>query len=435
MTAATSRYVGKPPARRELRQRFWEAIGLGYSSDEAARMAGVASDTGKGWFNKGGGMRTVSPHPLSGRYLSFAEREEIAVLVAQGLGVRAVARTLGRSPSSISRELHRNTPRRHNWHPYRASAAQANADRRARRPKTAKLVAHDELRRYVAERLGGKIARPGPTGRKPRRRRHSLHLERRWTKAWSPEQIARRLVVDFPHDESMRISHEAIYQALYVQGRGALRRELTTCLRTGRALRLPRGRAERRRGQSFVEPRVMISERPAEVADRAVPGHWEGDLILGGAHQSAIGTLVERSTRFTMLVHLPAKGGQRAEAVRDAIAASIATLPQALRRSLTWDQGSEMAQHARLRIDTGLDVYFCDPQSPWQRGTNENTNGLLRQYFPKGSDLSVHTPEDLAAVADALNERPRKTLGWKTPAEALNEHLLLIQRGGVATTA
>jgi IS30 family transposase len=245
----------------------------------------------------------------------------------------------------------------------------------------------------------------------------------------------------------MRISHEAIYQALYVQGRGALRRELTACLRTGRALRVPRARTQGS-GKNFVSPEVMISERPAEAADRAVPGHWEGDLILG-LDSSAIGTLVERTTRFTMLLHLPrmaghgseprakngpALAGHGAEAVRDAVAASIATLPEQLRRSLTWDQGAEMAQHAQLRIDTGVAVYFCDPRSPWQRGTNENTNGLLRQYFPKGTDLSKHSPDDLAAVAAALNGRPRKTLLWKTPAEALEQLLLSSEQDGVATT-
>ena len=234
----------------------------------------------------------------------------------------------------------------------------------------------------------------------------------------------------------MRVSHEAIYQSLYVQGRGALRRELTACLRTGRALRVPRARV-RGRGKSFLADEVMISQRPAEAADRAVPGHWEGDLILG-LRSSAIGTLVERSSRFTLLLHLPPMGGRGgprvkngpalaghgAEAVRDAIAAAISTLPEQLRRSLTWDQGAEMAQHAQLRIETGLPVFFCDPQSPWQRATNENTNGLLRQYFPKGTDLTRHSADDLAAVAGALNTRPRKTLGWKTPAEALNEYLM-----------
>jgi len=238
----------------------------------------------------------------------------------------------------------------------------------------------------------------------------------------------------------MRISHEAIYQALYVQGRGALRRELTACLRTGRALRVPRARTRGRR-KSFVTPDIMISERPPEVADRAVPGHWEGDLILG-LRGSAIGTLVERTTRFTFLLHLPpmqgyglaarmnngpALAGHGAVAVRDAITRTIASLPQQLLRSLTWDQGTEMAQHAQLRIESGLRVYFCDPHSPWQRATNENTNGLLRQYFPKGTDLSVHKAKDLAAVALVLNTRPRKTLGWRTPAEAFEQTLTSAQ--------
>ena len=250
----------------------------------------------------------------------------------------------------------------------------------------------------------------------------------------------------------MHISHEAIYQALFIQGRGALRRDLTACLRSGRALRVPRART-RRRGKSFIAPEIMISQRPPEVADRAVPGHWEGELIIG-LGGSAIGTLVERTTRFTMLLHLPpmeghasgqrvkngpALAGHGAEAVREAITRTITTLPEHLRQSLTWDQGAEMAQHAHLRIDTGIPVYFCDPHSPWQRGTNENTNGLLRQYFPKGTDLSVHEADTLAAVALALNARPRKTFGWKTPAEALDELLRTIHTGkqtaGVATTA
>ena len=245
----------------------------------------------------------------------------------------------------------------------------------------------------------------------------------------------------------MRVSHEAIYQSLYVQGRGGLRRELTACLRTGRALRVPRART-RARGKHFVTPEVMISERPAEVEDRAVPGHWEGDLILG-ADSSAIGTLVERTSRFTMLLHLPrmeghgedarvrggpALAGHGAEAVRDAIARQIVTLPDQLRRSLTWDQGAEMAEHVQLRTDVGLAVYFCDPHSPWQRGTNENTNGLLRQYFPKGTDLTRYDQSELDAVALTLNSRPRKTLEWKTPAEALEEHLQSAEQAGVAST-
>jgi IS30 family transposase len=397
-------------------------------------------------------MRTVSRDALSGRYLSFEEREDIAILKAHGEGVREIARRFGRSPSTISRELRRNAATRGGALEYRATTAQWHADRRARRPKTAKLAANDALRSYVQDRLAGLITKPNGTpvlGPQVRwiGRRHPRRADRRWAKAWSPEQIANRLRVDFPDDDSMRISHEAIYQALYVQGRGVLRRELVACLRTGRALRVPRARTDAR-GKKFVTPEVMISERPAEADDRAVPGHWEGDLILG-LNRSAIGTLVERTTRFTMLLRLPPMeghgteprvkngpplAGHGAEAVRGAITTSITTLPAQLRRSLTWDQGSEMAQHAKLRIDTGLAVYFCDPQSPWQRGTNENTNGLLRQYFPKGTDLNKHSAEDLAAVAAALNGRPRKTLAWRTPAEALDELLRSTQQDGVATT-
>jgi IS30 family transposase len=385
-------------------------------------------------------MPTVTQAPLSGRYLSFGEREEIAIVRARGCGVREIARELGRSPSTISRELRRNAATRSGSLEYRASTAQWHADRRAQRPKPAKLVVNPELRQYVQDRLSGAVERPdGAAVAGPEvgwvGRRHGRRKDRRWAKSWSPEQISHRLRLDFPDDESMRVSHEAIYQSLYVQGRGALRRELTACLRTGRALRVPRARV-RGRGKSFVSDEILISERPAEAEDRAVPGHWEGDLIIG-LESSAIGTLVERSSRFTMLLHLPrmdghdgprakngpALAGHGALAVRDAIAAAITTLPEQLRRSLTWDQGTEMAAHAQLRIDTGLPVYFCDPHSPWQRGTNENTNGLLRQYFPKGTDLSRHGGEDLAAVAATLNSRPRKTLDWRTPAEVLNEYL------------
>ena len=278
-------------------------------------------------------------------------------------------------------------------------------------------------------------------------RRRGRRTDRRWATSWSPEQISNRLRIDFPHNESIRISHETIYQALHVQGRGALKRELVACLRTGRALRVPRART-RQRGRKFVSPEIMITQRPAETDDRSVPGHWEGDLIPG-LRSSAIGTLVERTTRFTMLGHLPpmpghgeeqrvhngpALAGHGAQAVPDTIALSITTLPQQLRRSLTWNQGTGMAQHGQLRTDTDLDIYFCDPQSTWQRGTNENTNGLLRQYFPKGTNLHRHTPTDLDAVAAALNSRPRKTLGWKTPAETLNEHLHSLKQSSVATT-
>jgi IS30 family transposase len=435
------RSPGRPPAgRREHRVRFWIAIRRGVSTVEAAVEAGVSEAVGVRWFREGGGMPFVTVAPLSGRYLSFAEREEVALLRAQKLGVREIARRIGRSPSTISRELRRNAGTRSGSLTYRASIAQWHADRRGRRPKPAKLATNPELRRYVQDRLSGAVERPdGIAVDGPRvawvGRRHGRRKDRRWAKSWSPEQISHRLRMDFPDDESMRVSHEAIYQSLYVQGRGALRRELTACLRTGRALRVPRARV-RGRGKSFVTGEILISERPAAAEDRAVPGHWEGDLIIG-LESSAIGTLVERSSRFTMLLHLPrmdgdegprvkngpALAGHGALAVRDAIAEAITTLPEQLRQSLTWDQGTEMAQHAQLRIETGLPVYFCDPHSPWQRGTNENTNGLLRQYFPKGTDLVRHSAGDLAAVAATLNARPRKTLGWRTPAEVLDEYL------------
>lgn len=383
-------------------------------------------------------MPTLSLTPLSGRYLSFAEREEIAILFAQDHTIRSIARRLGRAPSTISREIRRNAATRSGGFEYRATTAQWHAERRSRRPKPAKLATNKALRKYVEERLSGKVrtvsGRPvsGPHVPRWTGRRHGQRKDRRWARAWSPEQIARRLRIEFPDDKAMRISHEAIYQALYVQGRGALRRELTACLRTGRALRVPRARSQTPR-RSFFPPKLLISERPAEIEDRAVPGHWEGDLIIG-LERSAIGTLVERATRFTMLLHLPRLqgfseqsytkngpplAGHGAEAVRDAIIASIHTLPAQLRQSLTWDQGTEMARYKELSVATGLEVYFCDPQSPWQRGTNENTNGLLRQYFPKGTDLSRYGVTELNAVAATLNGRPRKTLGWRTPAEAL----------------
>ena len=447
------RSPGRPPGwRREHLQQFWEAIARGLSSEDAAIAVGLSPAVGGRLFRQAGGMRTISPLPPSGRYLSFAEREEIAILTARGRGVREIASQLGRSPSTISRELRRNAATRGGSFEYRATTAQWHADLRAKRPKVAKLAANDALRDYVQERLAGMVTAPDGTAiRGPAvpwvGRRHGRRKDRRWASVWSPQQISNRLRVDYPYDESMRVSHEAIYQALYVQGRGALRRDLTACLRTGRALRVPRART-RMRGKQFVSPEIMISERPAEVEDRAVPGHWEGDLILG-LNSSAIGTLVERTTRFTMLLRLPrleghgttprtkngpALAGHGAQAVRDAIAMTIGELPEHLRRTLTWDQGAEMSQHAQLRIDSGIAIYFCDPHSPWQRGTNENTNGLLRQYFPKGTDLSRHSERELAAVAGTLNSRPRKTLGWRTPAEALDELLRSVQEGGVATT-
>ncbi|PHK92856.1 IS30 family transposase [Pseudoroseomonas rhizosphaerae] len=454
---AKSPSPGRPGvARREDRRRFWTLIGVGQSSWDAAIGVGVSEAVGSRWFREAGGMPPStlgrSSKPPSGRHLLFAEREEIALLRAQGCGVREVARRLGRAASTVSRELRRNAATRSGNLEYRATTAQWHAERAARRPKPAKLVTRPALRAYVQDRLAGTVVAPGGAAVAGpavpwKGRRHGPRQPRRWAKAWSPQQISRRLQLDFPGDGTMRISHEAIYQSLYVQGRGALRRELTACLRTGRALRVPRARSCGR-GKSHVVPAVKISERPAEANDRVVPGHWEGDLILG-LGSSAVGTLVERTTRFTMLLHLPrmpghgdrvraksgpALAGHGAEAVREAITRTITALPEALRRSLTWDQGAEMTEHPRLRIDTGLQVYFCDPHSPWQRGTNENTNGLLRQYFPKGTDLAAHSAEDLAAVAAALNTRPRKALGWRTPAEALDAVLQSAQTG-VATTS
>jgi len=447
---------GRPGvARREDRRRFWELIALGRSSEGAAVEVGASQPLGARWFREAGGMPPSHLAPstkrLSGRYLSFEEREEIALMRARGCGVRFMARHLSRAPSTISRELARNAATRGGGFEYRATTAQWHAERAGRRPKIAKLASNEALRLYVQDRLAGLISHPdGKAIKGPKvvwkGRRHGPRQARRWAIAWSPEQISRRLELDFPGDTTMRISHEAIYQALYIQGRGALKRELTACLRTGRALRVPRARSSGR-CKSFVSPSIMISERPAEAADRAVPGHWEGDLILG-LNSSAIGTLVERTTRFTLLLHLPPMAGHKtelrqkhgpalaghgAEAVRGAIANSITELPRHLRRSLAWDQGAEMAQHAELTILTGLPVYFCDPHSPWQRGSNENTNGLLRQYFPKGTDLSKHSSDDLEAVAIALNGRPRKALGWRTPAEALDEIMMIGQNLGVAT--
>jgi IS30 family transposase len=398
-------------------------------------------------------MPTFLLAPLKGRYLSFEEREEIALLNAQGTGVRKIAQELKRSPSTISRELRRNAATRAGKLDYRASVAQWKAERFARRPKTAKLVLNKRLHQYVQDKLAGVVRAPdgsivaGPGAPEWKGRNKPHRGDREWVTAWSPEQISNRLKVDFPDDESMRISHEAIYQALYVQGRGALKRELVLHLRTGRALRVPRARSKRQ-SWAHVTEETLISKRPPEVADRAVPGHWEGDLVIG-LQRSAIGTLVERTTRFTMLIHLPrgegygviprtkngpALAGYGAVTMADALAKTITTLPHQLRQSVTWDRGKELSDHARFTVDTGVRVYFADPKSPWQRGTNENTNGLLRQYFPKGTDLSRWTSDDLAAIAHTLNTRPRKTLGWKTPAEALDEQLRSVQQPGVATT-
>ena len=448
------RSPGHPKFQREVETAFWAEIAKGLLPEEAAAVAGVAQAVGARWFHNAGGMPPFDlKHKPSGRYLSFAEREEIALLRAQGKGVRPIARAIGRDARTISRELRRNAATRCGKVEYRASVAQWKADMAARRPKTAKLVANQQLHAYVENRLSGQISRPDGTptaGPKPPRftgRNKPHRKDRPWSWAWSPEQIANRIKLDFPHDESMRISHEAIYQSLYIEGRGALKRELVWCLRTGRALRAPRERS-RRKTWAHVTPETLISERPAEADDRAVPGHWEGDLLIG-LERSAVGTVVERTSRFTMLVHLPREAGYRhketpkngpalagygASTMKNALASTMSSLPGQLARSLTWDRGKEMSAHAQFKVETGIPVFFADPNSPWQRGTNENTNGLLRQYFPKGTDLSRWSADELGAVAHALNTRPRKTLGWKTPAEVFNDHLLLLQQAGVAST-
>ncbi len=387
---------------QQLRRAFWRGVRDGLSTVAAAQAAGVSAQVGRRWLNQGGGVSPVSLVEPAGRYLSLAEREEIAIGLAEQASFREIGRRLRRPPSTISREVALNRPP---GKPYRAVAAQAAAEARARRPKPRKLE-HAPLHQRVHAGL---------------QRRHS------------PQQIAARLRREFTDDEAMQVSHETIYRALYVQGRGSLRRELAACLRTGRAIRRPRCRVDGRSSPDRRIPdKVMIAQRPAEVADRAVPGHWEGDLILGKHNRSAIGTLVERHTRFCLLLHLP--GPADAVAVRDAIVATIGALPAALRRSLTWDQGLELRRHGEITVAADLPVYFCDPHSPWQRGSNENTNGLLRQYFPKGTDLAVHTPEDLALVANELNGRPRQTLGWDTPAERMAALLSAHDHnGGVAT--
>lgn len=389
---------------RSVQVLFWERVRAGLAVKPAAWSVGIAAPTGARLFRQAGGVMGNAPARPGPVRLSLAEREEIACLRAAGHGVRAIGRAIGRPGSTVSRELARNTVRSGS---YRASSAQHAAEQRARRPKTAKLAADPVLREAVAAGLG---------------------------RRWSPRQISARLVLEFPDRPEMRVSHETIYQSLYVQGRGALRRELAAALRTGRALRVPRRQAQARRARpgARIADMVNISERPAEAADRAVPGRWEGDLILGKDNKSAIGTLVERSTRFVLLLHLPES--RDAAAVAAAMTDAIQTLPPLLVRSLTWDQGTEMARHQQIALATGMEIYFCDPHSPWQRGSNENTNGLLRQYFPKGTDLSRHTRADLDRVAAELNGRPRQTLGWHTPAETLNTLLSHQQTPGVATT-
>jgi IS30 family transposase len=374
--------MGRTPLSRFVQEWVWAARRAGIPVERAAAELGISSMSARQWVARAGG---VPPRwsEGTGLRLSPAEREEIAVGLAAGEPMAAIGARIGRPACTVSREVARHGGRRG----YRAGRAQFEAQLAARRPKPAKLAVSGRLAAQVEE-----------------------WLELRW----SPQQIAARLAREFPGEPEMRVSHETIYQSLFVQSRGALRAELTGCLRTGRAVRRPRRRTERR---PTIAGMVMICDRPAEAADRAVPGHWEGDLIVGRGGKSAIGTLVERTSRLVLLLHLP--GGATAEAVRDAMTVKIAELPAALRRSLTWDQGTEMAQHQRFTADTAMQVYFCDPHAPWQRGTNENTNGLLRQFFPKGTDLSVHSRADLDYVEMLMNGRPRKTLRWQNPAEAL----------------
>jgi IS30 family transposase len=375
------RWKKMPP---EVRRQIMRLRAGGATHDEIVAQVDVSAGAVSAVLRPLGGVIRRDMLETSGRRLSIEERVEIRVGLELGLSLRAIARGLGRDPATVCREVKRWGGR----HAYRPVPAHQAAVVAARRPKATKLA----LNPVLCDRVAAELAR-----------------------LWSPQQIAARLAVEFGDDHSMRVSHETIYKSLFVQGRGELRRELARCLRSGRAQRKPRGRLERR---GCIPNMVMISERPAEVADRAVPGHWEGDLIIGKNNKSAIGTLVERSTRFVMLLHLR---DQTAETVREAMTAKIQTLPDQLRRSITWDQGAEMADHVRFSVDTDVAVYFCDPHSPWQRGSNENTNGLLRQYFPKGTDLSVHTEEDLDAAAASLNGRPRQTLGWMTPSEKLAE--------------
>ena len=365
--------------RLELQRR----VRSGETHQSAAAALGCSAKSVQRLLGKTGGLmpRTM---PQSALRLSLSEREEISRGLLAGETCRRIAARLGRSPSTVSREVAAGGRRDR----YRAWRAEERARQRVRRPKTAKLASSPRLRDEV---------------------------ERWLTLRWSPQQIAARLVLDYPDDLEMRVSHETIYRSLFVQGRGALRKELTQCLRTGRAQRRIRGRTI---GGGHLTNMVLISDRPAEVADRAVPGHWEGDLIVGKNGKSAIGTLVERQTRFVMLMNL--SKGRLAIHVRNALADKVRDLPEQLRRSLTWDRGKEMGEHVRFTVATGVQVYFCDPRSPWQRATNEDSNGLLRQYFPNGTDLAVYNQAQLDAIAAELNGRPRQTLGWMTPSEAFS---------------
>lgn len=396
--------------RRVSRVAFWRAVSEGSSVDVAASSAGAATNTGRRWMREAGGV--IPRHLLddvSLRYLTPVERAVIMVARRGGKSVREIARMLDRSPSTVSRELARNrvSAGKQYLRAYDARSAQLRAESRLARPQPSKLSLDPFLHDYVQTRLDQK---------------------------WSPEQISNTLKTEFPGQERMRVSHETIYRALFVQARGSLKREVEAKLRTGRTLRKPRKQtAADGRGQHRIPDMLLISERPAEVEDRAVPGHWEGDLIIGEDGLSQIGTLVERATRYVMLVHLP--GTRTADVMAAALTKVIQTLPSELSKSLTWDQGIEMAKHTDVTLATDIDIYFCDPHSPWQRGSNENTNGLLRQYFPKGTDLSTHTAEHLAFVARELNGRPRKTLGWKSPAQAMEALLSKApEQTGVATT-
>ena len=382
MAQGRGKYRVVPP---QVRREIVRLLSTGLLPREIAEIVGVSrSGVAKLVAPLGGVIRPEMWQPSPAR-LSLEERVEIRLGLERGDTYRAIATAIGRSASTVCREVNANGRR----DGYRPTGAHVLAQQRARRPKPTKLACNEQL----LERVSGDL--------------ESL---------WSPEQIALQLEAEFGDDQSMRVSHETIYKSLYVQGRGELRRDLTRCLRTGRAKRKQHGRTETR---GRIPDMVMISERPAAVQDRAVPGHWEGDLIIGKNGKSAVGTLVERSTRFVMLLHLPTDHG--AESVRLAMQRAIQTLPESLTRSITWDQGRELAQHAQFTIDTGIPIYFCDPHSPWQRGSNENTNGLLRQYMPKGTDLSLHTQDDLNQFADSLNGRPRKTLNVQTPAHALNQ--------------
>jgi transposase, IS30 family len=374
------------------KKTIWDMREAGVPVKRIAKHLGRQNSSLRRFIADAGGRRPSARERCELR-LSLAEREEISRGVAAGLSLRAIARGMGRAASTICREVNANGGRSK----YRALPADRRAQRLALRPKQAKLASCRRLRSVV---------------------------ERKLEALWSPAQISGWLAEQYPNDSEMHVSHETIYQSLFVQSRGALKKELHSCLRTGRAMRRAKAYTKGSVGQGQLRDMVMISERPAEVADRAVPGHWEGDLIFG-KKMTSIGTLVERHSRYVILLKLP--HGHSAAAVRQAMTKRILTLPAQLRRSITWDQGKEMAEHVKFTIDTGVQIYFCDPKSPWQRGSNENTNGLLRQYLPKSTDLSQCTQRELDTIARSLNTRPRQTLGWMTPSQAFAD--------AVATTA